>query len=81
MIDKITERYEDSVFIKLDGLDEAIIGVYEKDSDIGLIYSEKKCIKILSKNMTKDDAYEFFYFNIVNVFYGEKMPIICFDDF
>ena len=51
----ILERYEDAVFLKADGLDDAVIGIDEKE--YRLIYSIEKCINILAKNMkvTKKD--------------------------
>ena len=79
MIDKITERYEGIEFFKFVGFDEAIIGVEE--SEMKLIYSSKKCIEIISKEMCKEEAIEYFYFNVVGMYIGEKTPIICFDDF
>ena len=79
MIDKITERYEGIEFFTFVGFDEAIIGVEE--SEMKLIYSSKKCIEIISKEMCKEEAIEYFYFNVVGMFIGEKTPIICFDDF
>jgi len=78
MLNEIIERYEENVFIKFDGFDEAIIGVQE--SQMNLIYSYK-CIEILSKSMCEEEAVEYFYFNVVGLFIGEKTPIICFDDF
>lgn len=79
MLNEIIERYEENVFIKFDGFDEAIIGVQE--SQMNLIYSYKKCIEILSKSMCEEEAVEYVYFNVVGLFIGEKTPIICFDDF
>lgn len=81
MINEIIERYEDNVFIKFEGFDEARIGVYDKNSNVKLIYSEKKCINILSNTMSQEDAYEYFYYNVVNMYLGEQTPIICFDNF
>lgn len=54
MIDEILEQYEDETFLKADGFDEAIIGVDE--TQMRLIYSVKKCIEILMRDMTEDDA-------------------------
>ena len=79
MIDKIIERYDGIEFFTFDGFDEAIIGVEE--SEMKLIYSSEKCIEIISKDMCKEQAIEYFYFNVVGMFIGEKTPIICFDDF
>jgi hypothetical protein len=79
MITKIIEQYEDESFLKADGFDEAIIGVDE--STMRLIYSVKKCIEILMKDMSEEDAMEHFSFNVSSGYVGEKTPIWCEDNF
>jgi len=78
MINKIIEVYEDENFLKADGFDDAVIGVDE--SKMRLIYSVKKCIEILSKEMSEDEATEYFYFNVCGSYVGEKTPIWCMDN-
>jgi hypothetical protein len=56
MIDEIIEQYQDETFLKADGFDEAIIGVDE--TTMRLIYSVKKCIEILMRDMSEEDAME-----------------------
>lgn len=64
MIDKIEDQYPEIVFNKAKGLDDAIIGVYEKIIEEGtfycLVYSVKKCIEIIAKDMqpTKEEIKE-----------------------
>ena len=79
MIHEIIERYEDETFLKADGFDEAIIGVDE--TSMRLIYSVKKCIEILMKDMSGEDAIEYFSFNVSGSYVGKKTPIWCFDNF
>jgi hypothetical protein len=79
MINQIIERFEDESFLKADGFDEAIIGV--EDTQMRLIYSVKKCIEILTQDMSEEDAWEFFSFNVSGAYVGEKTPIWCFDMF
>lgn len=79
MINKIIEQYEDETFLTADGFDEAIIGVEE--TTMRLIYSVSKCISILMKDMTEEDALDYFYFNVSGGYVGEKTPIWCSDDF
>ena len=59
-----------------DGFDEAIIGVAER---IGMepvvAYDTNKIIEILSREMTEDEAVEFFEFNILGAYMGERTPI------
>jgi hypothetical protein len=77
-LEKILDRYEDETFIKADGFDDAIIGI--DDSRMKLIYSTRKCVDILMKDMPEEDAWEFFNYNVVGSFY-ENGPVFCSDDF
>ena len=79
MINKIIEQYDDQTFLTADGFDEAIIGVEE--TTMRIIYSVSKCISILMKDMTEEDALDYFYFNVSGGYVGEKTPIWCSDDF
>lgn len=79
MINKILKNYHQHEFLKADGFDNAIIGVDE--NSMRLIYSYTKCIDILMKKMTKEDAIEYFYYNIFNAYIGDQTPIWCIDDF
>lgn len=75
MINKILEYYPDENFLKADGFDDAIIGIEEKS--MRLIYSVTKCIEILMKDMSEEDALDYFYYNVSGAYYGEKTPIWC----
>ena len=77
MIEEIIERYEDEVFLKADGFDDAIIGVDEQT--MRLIYSVSKCIEILMVDMDHIDAIEYFSYNVSGAYVGEKTPIWCSD--
>jgi hypothetical protein len=78
-ITRIMETFPDELFLKADGFDDAIIGVDE--NTMRLIYSVKKVIKILRKDMSWEDAMEHFHFNIAGSYVGDKTPIWCSDDF
>jgi hypothetical protein len=78
-VEDIIERYDDETFALADGYEEAIIGVDEKTMRI--IYSVKKCIEILMREMSYEEAIEFFEFNISGAYIGKKTPIWCYDDF
>ena len=79
MIDSIVERYEDETFLKADGFDEAIIGVDE--TSMRLIYSVEVCIEIMMRDMSEEDALEYFSYNVSGAYVGEKTPIWCVDNF
>ena len=78
MLDKILEWFPEEEFIKIDGFDEAIIGI--EDFDMRLIYSCSKIIEILKQEMSEEDAIEHFEYNIKGAWLGEKTPIFCIDD-
>jgi len=77
--EKLFKIYEEEELLKADGFDDAIIGIDEKT--MRLIYSVSKCIEILSKDMSEEDAIEYFYFNMEGAYVGEKTPIWCTDNF
>lgn len=79
MIEEIIEYYYDEEFLKVDGFDDAIIGVDEKE--MRLIYSVSKCLKILEQDMDETDVMEYFTFNVSGAFVGERPPIWCWDNF
>ncbi len=78
-ISEILSHYEDEQFLVADGFDEAIIGVDEHQ--MRLIYSVSKCIEILMKDMSEEDAVEYFDYNVSGAYVGEKTPIWCQDGF
>jgi hypothetical protein len=78
MLDKILVWFPEKGLLKADGFDEAIIGIEE--SSMRLIYSVSKCIEILEKQMSKEEAVEHFNFNVSGAYVGEKTPIWCIDN-
>jgi len=79
MIKQIIESHPDEEFLKADGFDDAIIGL--DSSSNRLIYSYAKCIEILSESMSVEEAVEYFEYNVVNAYVGEKTPIWCNDNY
>ena len=72
-LSKILDEYPDEGFLKADGLDDAIIGVW---SEGRLVYSVDKVIEILmAQDMTLNEAIEFYEFNIECAYVGERTPI------
>lgn len=78
MIDKIIEWFPEEEILKADGFDDAIIGI--DGFSMRLIYSVSKCIEILCRDMSEEDAIEYFDFNVKGAYVGEKTPIWCIDD-
>ena len=94
--EQIEELYPDSQMLFADGFDEAIIGVDlnpfggvgrtdEKetnihDSDERVVYSVKKMIDILMKNMSYEEAVEYLDFNTFGAYVGINTPVYCHDE-
>ena len=59
-----------------DGFDEAIIGTVERfgDSEAIILYDKEKVIQILMKEMSREEAEEYFYYNIIGAYVGEGTP-------
>jgi len=51
----------------------AIIG--QSDADLRVVYSVEKIVDILSEDMTREEAVEFYEFNILGAYMGEMTPI------
>ena len=68
----LIERYPDEEFLQADGFEEAIIGI---DQNFRVCYSNKKCIEILAKDMSLEEAADYFLFNVAGAYVGEKTPI------
>jgi hypothetical protein len=78
MLDKIVEWFPEDEILKADGFDDAIIGIDEYS--MRLIYSVSKCIEILCRDMSEEDAVDYFDYNVKGGYVGEKTPIWCLDD-
>ena len=65
MLEQIFEWYSEEEFLKADDFDEAVIGV--DDNSMPLIYSVSKCIEILKRDMTEEEAIEHFDFNVISM--------------
>ena len=82
ILEDIIERHPDEEFLIADGFDDAIIGVSDDfNQPLRLIYSEKKCLEILSKDMTMLESIEYFDYNVKGAYMGEKTPIWSLDNF
>lgn len=81
MLKKIIESYPDSGALVADGFDDAIIGIATDFTEPRLIYSVSKCLEILEKEMSAEDAMEHFTYNTSGGYVGPQTPIWCWDDF
>jgi len=67
----------DDELLKIDGFDEAIIGVQES-IERKLVYDIDKIAEILMtrEQMTEEDSYDYISYNITSAYVGEKTPIL-----
>lgn len=71
---RLKEEYPD--VMTMDGYDDAIIGVVERIGLEVVCYDLDKVIEILMKQgMNEEDAWEWYQFNMVGAWVGEKTPV------
>ena len=57
-----------------DNLDEAFIGLALEEDPTRAVYSIERCVNILAREMSPDEAEEYFWFNVAGAG-GEGYPI------
>jgi len=66
--------------IMLDGFDDCIVGVSESfGEEPRIIYSKKQIITKLMVDMNEEEAFEYYYYNIVGGMFGTQNPIFIQD--
>lgn len=72
--EEIEELYDDLIF--MDGYDDCIVGVMERyGAEPVVLYDKCAVIDVLVRDgMTEEEAYEFFEFNQLGAWVGEKTP-------
>ena len=65
--------------VKLTDLDEAIIGVAEEFTGNRIVYSKNKVLEILQRDMSEEEAIEYYYYNILGLYAGEQNPVFLVD--
>lgn len=58
-----------------DGLDEAFLGVDWNNGDPRAVYSIEMCIEILARDMSHEEADEYFWYNTAGAYVGPQTPI------
>jgi len=73
MKELIAEYNQESLLA--DGFDDAIIGIVDSFSDNPVVlYDKDKCIDILCKDMSREEAIEYFNFNVMGAYMGDNTP-------
>ena len=73
----LLEIYGEKTLEKIDGFDNAVIGIEVKTDR--LIYSVKKCVNILKIKMSAEEAIDHFYMDIFSENVAENKVIFCED--
>jgi hypothetical protein len=68
--------YEDLIFLDPAVFDEAILGVAERfGMDPVVAYDRSRVIDIYARDMTREEAEEFFEFNTIGAWLGDATPV------
>jgi len=76
--EKIKEQLQDEnpQALLADGFDTALVGLGRRISQPTLaIYDKEKCIEILCRDMNREDAEEYFEYNVSGAWLGPNTPI------
>ena len=73
-MDRLAEEYPD--LMRMDGFDDAILGVVERIGLQTVCYDLKKVISILmEQGMDEQDAWDWYQFNMLGAWVGEATPV------
>ena len=73
LVDIICDHNEESLLA--DGFDDAIIGMVEDFHHTPVVlYDKDRCIDILAEDMPREEAIEYFEFNVIGSYVGENTP-------
>jgi len=74
----INDYWCDHEIMLADGFDDALVGVgWAFDKSPSAVYDREECIKILMRDnkWKREDAEEYFGYNVEGAFVGDKTPI------
>ena len=76
LIHDIANDYEEE-YLLADGFDAAIIGYTSmvNGCDSKVVYDHDKCIDILRKDMSEEEAIEYMSYNVTGAYVGEHTPL------
>ena len=75
--DDLAEQHgDDLLFLDEEFFDKAIVGVVTQFSNTVVCYDQTKVIELLcaENDMSEEDALDYFYYNTVGAYVGEKTP-------
>ena len=73
-MDRLAEEFPD--LLRMDGFDDAILGVVERIGLQTVCYDLNKVIEILmEQGMDEQDAWDWYQFNMLGAWVGEATPV------
>jgi len=72
---KVAEALDEEEITLADGFADAFIGIGRQFSKPIAVYSRRKCIEVLMRDMDQEQAEEYFEFNLAGAWVGESTPI------
>ena len=72
--DWVSANFPNADILIADGLEEAFLGVAYQFNTAIAVFDRDKCIEILSRNMSLEEAEEYFEFNTQGAYVGENTP-------
>lgn len=79
LIDILERLAPEETAVIADGFDDCVIGLAYQFNQPLVVYSKQKIITQLMKDMSREDALEYFYFNIAGAYMGESTPLFMED--
>jgi len=74
IVNEFADNMGDEEILVADGFDAAIIGITEGMEPV-VAYDWDKCVEILCKDMSYEDAVEHMSFNVTGAYVGSRTPI------
>lgn len=75
LTEKVTEALDEEEITLADGFADAFLGIGRQFSKPIAVYSRRKCIEVLMRDMDQEQAEEYFEFNLAGAWVGESTPI------
>lgn len=75
LTEKIIEKLDEEEITLADGFADAFLGIGRQFGRAIAVYSRRKCIEVLMRDMDEEQAEEYFEFNVAGAWVGESTPI------
>jgi hypothetical protein len=75
LTEKVTEALDEEEITLADGFADAFLGIGRQFGKPLAVYSRRKCIEVLMRDMDEEQAEEYFEFNLAGAWVGESTPI------